>query len=186
VRLALLAIWLLAGCAGTDDFHQYRVRDWGEHYFDRTRDYNNTEASLDLDGLATLFGPEFVERGNVPFGRVSYAVSGPSFVGSFNNATFGFEFNVGVAGDDVLLILTYDEQRSLRSVTYRLDQMPSSGIRQLTVSERSRDAAILLGRQLRQDLRRRLPRDGGDHWGLLPNFAEKFVIAVDNHVWRER
>jgi hypothetical protein len=127
----------------------------------------------------------------VPFGYVTYAVSRPVFVRSFNNATFGLEFYIRVVGaysdeSDLSITLLYDEYRNLRSITYRSKRFESSSAYQLWISEYPPDAAVWLGRQLRRRMRRQLPHDDHSHWGMMPNFVEKFVLAVDNHIDRDR
>lgn len=203
--ITMVVLLSMSACRG-DDFHRHRIRDWGRHYYDRTENYNNTESVLDLDGLAQLFGSDFttptptpfsmddsesIQCAIVPFGYATYAVSRPVFVGSFNNATFGLEFYIRVVGEysaesDVTITLLYDEHRNLRSITYRSERFESSNAYQVWISGYPPDAAVSLGRELRRGMRRQLPRDDQSHWGLMPNFAEKFVLAVDNHIDRDR
>ncbi len=201
--ITILVLLSMFGCRG-DDFHRHRILDWGRHYYDRTKDYNNTESVLDLEGLAQLFGSDFttptpfpmndsgsIQCAIVPFGSVTYAVSRPVFVRSFNNATFGLEFYIRVVGaysdeSDLSITLLYDEYRNLRSITYRSERFESSSAYQLWISEYPPDAAVWLGRQLRRRMRRQLPDDDHSHWGMMPNFVEKFVLAVDNHIDRDR
>ena len=127
----------------------------------------------------------------VPFGSLSDAVSRPVFVGSFNNATFGLEFYIRVVGaysdeSDLAITLLYDEYRNLRSIAYRSERFKSSSAYQLWMSEYAPDAAVLLGSEVRRKMRRQLPHDDHSHWGMMPNFVEKFVLAVDNHIDRDR
>ncbi len=201
--ITILVLLSMSACRG-DDFHRHRIRDWGRHYYDRTKDYNNTESVLDLDGLAALFGSDFttptpfymndsgsIQCAIVPFGSLTYAVSRPVFVGSFNNATFGLEFYIRVVGEysdesDLAIILGYDEHRNLRSISYRSERFESSNAYQLSMSGYAPDAAVLLGREVRRKLRRQLPHDDNSYWGMMPNFVEKFVLAVDNHIDRDR
>ena len=201
--ITILVLLCMSACRG-DDFHRHRILDWGRHYYDRTKDYNNTESVLDLDGLAKLFGSEFttttpfymndsgsIQCAIVPFGYATYAVSRPVFVGSFNNATFGLEFYIRVVGEysaesDVTITLLYDEHRNLRSITYRSERFESSNAYQVWISGYPPDAAVSLGRELRRGMRRQLPHDDHSHWGMMPNFVEKFVLAVDNHIDRDR
>ncbi len=201
--ITMLVLLSMSACRG-DDFHRHRIRDWGRHYYDRTNDYNNTESVLDLDGLAALFGSDFttptpfhlndsgsIQCAIVPFGYLTYAVSRPVFVRSFNNATFGLEFYIRVVGkysdeSDLSITLLYDEYRNLRSISYRSERFESSSAYQVWIGEYPPDAAVWLGRRLRQKMRRQLPDDGHGHWSMMPNFAEKFVLAVDNHIDRDR
>ncbi len=201
--ITILVFLSMSACRG-DDFHRHRIADWGRHYYDRTRDYNNTESVLDLDGLAALFGSDFttptpfhpndsgsIQCAIVPFDNLTYAVSRPMFVGSFNNATFGLEFYIRVVGaysyeSDVSITLLYDEHRNLRSIAYRSERFASSNAYQVWISGYPPDAAVSLGRELRRGMRRQLPHDDNSHWGMMPNFTEKFVLAVDNHIDRDR
>ncbi len=203
--ITILVLLSMSACRG-DDFHRHRILDWGRHYYDRTRDYNNTGSVLDLDGLAELFGSDFTtptpapfhpnDSGSlqcaiVPFGYLTYAVSRPMFVGSFNNATFGLEFYIRVVGEysdesDLAITLLYDEHRNLRSISYRSERFESSSAYQVWISEYPPDAAVWLGRRLRRRMRRQLPHDDHSHWGMMANFVEKFVLAVDNHIDRDR
>ncbi|MCH8824134.1 MAG: hypothetical protein IH984_11585 [Planctomycetes bacterium] len=201
--ITMSLLFSICGCRH-DNFHRHRINTWGRHYYDRTKDYNNTDSIFDLDGLVELFGAEFntptpfflndsgsINCAMVPFGNITYAVSQPIFIGSFNNKTFGLEFYIRVVGEysyenDLSISLLYDQQRNLLSITYRSERFESASAYQFWVSGYPPDASELLGRELRRRLRRHLPNDGGDHWGMMPNFAEKFVIAVDNHVDRKR
>lgn len=203
--ITILVLLSMFACRG-DDFHKHRIIDWGRHYYDRTKDYNNTESVLDLDGLAQLFGSDFttptpvpahmddfksLQCAIVPFGYATYAVSRPVFVGSFNNATFGLEFYIRVVGEyseesDLSITLLYDEHRNLRSITYRSERFKSSSAYQVWISEYPPDAAVSLGHRLRRQMRRQLPSDDHSYWGMMPNFVEKFVLAVDNHIDRDR
>ncbi len=201
--ITMLVLLSMFACRG-DDFHRHRILDCGRHYYDRTKDYNNTESVLDIDGLAALFGSDFttptpfpmsdsgsIQCAIVPFGSLSYAVSRPVFVRSFNNATFGLEFYIRVVAaysddSDLSITLLYDEYRNLRSIIYRSKRFESSSAYQLWITEYPPDAAVWLGRKLRRRMRRQLPHDDHSHWGMMPNFVEKFVLAVDNHIDRDR
>ena len=64
--ITIFVLLSMSACRG-DDFHRHRILDWGRHYYDRTKDYNNTESVLDLDGLTELLGSDFTTPTPTPF-----------------------------------------------------------------------------------------------------------------------
>jgi hypothetical protein len=203
ILIPIVVASITGSCSDSDKLPRLdRIEVWGENYFDLTEDSNSLENTLDLSGLESLFGAKFeIDTGfyvnneqtikccPIKYREESYYVTEPRHVGSFNNSTFGYDFYIRKPDDlshetDTMLSLYFDSYRRLTSVTFMGGIFGSS--RQLYVSPDSYEPSISLASSTRSAMRTAMKGDGhkDDYWNYMPNFAEKFIVAVDNHVKR--
>ncbi|MBK1828896.1 hypothetical protein [Haloferula rosea] len=180
-----------------------RNLEWGEDYFNLSDSVNIPEEALDIQALEQLFGAEFsivtpfyvnqhreIACCPVVFGDNTYLVTTPLPVGSRNNSVWGLDFYIREPekpnpDTDMSISFQFDSYRRLVSIAYRGGVFGST--RQHFVDPTTIEPSVQLAATVRQSMYRALKGDGhpNSHWRRFPNFAEKFILAVDNSIDRK-
>lgn len=204
--LGLLLCGSAVSCTHSDQTGMHskdRVSEWGEHYFDLTRNVNPLETTLDVAGLERLFSATFaietdfnvvgrptVQCAPVQFGNHLYYVTRPIPFGSFNNAIFGYRFHIRKPDDvgghtDTRIGMMFDQHRRLISVTVQGGVFGST--KQFWVDPDTIEPSLQLASATRAAMRKAMDGDNHeeDYWNSMPNFVEKFIVAVDNNIRRK-
>ena len=185
----------------TDERIRPRNMEWGEHYYDLNKNVNTLENTFDLSRMEKLFKSNYdqkipyylwdmtsIRACNIMFSGMVYCVSEPTFQGSFNSDIFVYEFIIfdnSTKKEKTSFSLMFNNDRQLISVAIRGDKIGST--KQHFVKPYTINPSIQLAATTRLAVRKAIKGDNHeDEWyNLLPNFIEKFIIAVDNNIIRK-
>lgn len=179
-----------------------RILEWGPNYYSIKPDAVPREF-VDIIALEELWKSTFTKEAPswdgsgrvklhciVHFDGIDYSVSLPQYPPSQKETMRFFDVfirdpNSYSTDNDIMLTLMFDQKLQLISVAMNANQFKVPYTKQIFVTGESPGASLVVAREISKQARQLIKNDDNSYWGKVPNFIERFIVALCNHVKNE-